>query len=209
MANEDARKSLESEILQEGRKKADALLTAAKAEAEKLLSEARATAQTVKDKALQEARHRADKRAEMILRTVEQEVARRKLRAREEIVQTAMDQAAGLVQNVSGADYRRAVVRMALEAVRWMCASDFVVTVTPVPGETLDVDALAAEIVGECRKHNRSITLKIQTSPSPLRGVIVDSTDGRMRWDNRFDTRLRRLRGDLRRRIVPVLFEEG
>jgi len=38
--------------------------------------------------------------------------------------------------------------------------------------------------------------------------VIVFSEDKRLRWDNTFDARLRRLRSDLRRRIAPVLLEE-
>ena len=58
-------------------------------------------------------------------------------------------------------------------------------------------------------REGREVSLKAEPVRGPSKGVIVLSEDGRLRWDNTFEARFRRLRTDLRRRVAPMLLEES
>jgi V/A-type H+/Na+-transporting ATPase subunit E len=209
MATEDAQKILADEILQDAKRKADEVLSAAKAEADKIVSQAKATAQSESEKILAEHRARAGKRAEMTLRMVEQQVARDKLHARDAVIQSALDQAAAQLVEISGEAYKEAAVRLAAEAASHMPAGDLIVKVTAAPGANLDESSLASEITAALQKKGKTANLRVQVQPGPFKGVVVESAEGKLRWDNTFEARLRRLRPGLRRLTIPILFEEA
>jgi vacuolar-type H+-ATPase subunit E/Vma4 len=209
MATEDAQKILADEILQDAKRKADEILSAARDEAEKFVSQAKATAQSESEKIFSEHRASAGKRAEMTLRTVEQQVARDKLHARDTVVQAALDQAAAQVVEISGEAYQEAVVRLAVAAARHMPAGDLVAKVTAAPGANLDESSLASEIVAALQKEGKTANIRVQVQPGPFKGVVVESAEGKLQWDNTFVARLRRLQPGLRRLTIPILFEEA
>ena len=209
MATEDAQKILADEILRDAKRKADEILRAARAEAEKLVSQAKATAQSEAEKIFSEHRARAGKRAEMTLRTVEQLVAHDKLHARDTVVQAALDQAEAQVAKISGEAYKAAVVRLAVAAASQMPAGDLVVKVTAAPGANLEESSLASEIVAALQKEGATVNLRVEVQPGPSKGVVVESADGKLRWDNTFEERLRRLRPGLQKLTIPILFEEA
>jgi len=208
MAGEDAQKILAEEILQDARRRASEIQAAAKAEAEKMLSEAQAVARTEAEKILAEHNARAQRRAEMILRMVKQEVARGKLRARDTVIQAALDQAWERLSNIPLDEYQKVVTGLAVAAIRQMPASDFVVKVGVVAGLNLDAESLASEIVAALSKEGRTVNVRVQPHSTPAHGVLVESADGRLRWDNTFEGRLTRLRPMLRRLSIPIVFEE-
>jgi vacuolar-type H+-ATPase subunit E/Vma4 len=209
MATENAQKILADEILQDANRKASEILSAARAEAEKIVSQAKATARSEAEKILAEHRARAVKRAEMTLRTVEQQVARDKLHARDTVVQASLDQAAAHLEEISGEAYKEAAVRLAIAAARHMPAGDLVAKVTAASGANLDESSLASEIAAVLQKEGKTVHIRVQVQPGPSKGVIVESAEGRLRWDNTFEARLRRLRPSLRRLTIPILFEEA
>jgi len=209
MATQDAQKILADEILQDAKRKTDEILSAARAQAEKLVAQARATAQAEAEKILSEHRARAGKRAEMTLRMVEQQVARGKLHARDTVIQAALEQAAAQLVEISGEAYREAVVRLAVAAARHMPAGDLVVKVTAAPGADLDEGSLASEIAAALQKEGKTVNLRVMVQPGPSKGVVVESAEGKLRWDNTFEERLRRLRPGLQRLTIPILFEEA
>jgi V/A-type H+-transporting ATPase subunit E len=209
MPTDDPQKILADEILQEARHKADEILAAARAQAEKIISQARDTANSETEKILAEHRARAAKRAEMTLRMVDQQVARGKLHGRDTAIQATLDQAAAQCAQLSGEAYREAVVRLAAAAAQQMPAGDLVAKVTAVPGTILDEASLSSDIAAAAQKDGKTPNVRAQVQPGPLKGVVVESVDGRLRWDNTFDARLRRLRSGLRRLAIPILFEEA
>jgi vacuolar-type H+-ATPase subunit E/Vma4 len=89
-----------------------------------------------------------------------------------------------------------------------MPASEFVAKVGAVAGLNLDTDSPASEIAAALRKEGRTVSVRVQPHSIPVRGVLVESSDGKLRWDNTFEGRLRRLRPTLRRLCVPIVFEE-
>ncbi len=209
MATEDAQKILADEILQDAKRKADEILSAAKAEAEKVLQKAKATAQSEAEKIVAEHRARTAKRAEMTLQMVEQQVARGKLHARDAVIQSALQQAGAQLMETSGEAYRAAVVRLAVAAARQMPAGDLLVKVTAVPGTNLDESSLASEMAAALQKERATVNIRVTVQPGPSKGVVVESAEGKLRWDNTFEERLRRLRPGLQRLTIPILFEEA
>lgn len=209
MATADAQKVLADEILQDAKRKTEEILSAAKAEAEKIVGQAKASAQSEAEKILAEHRARAGKRAEMALRMVEQQVARGKLHARDTVIQAALAQAAAQLVEISGQAYREAVVRLAVAAARHMPAGDLVAKVTAVPGADLDENSLASEIAAGLQKEGKTVNIRVEVRPGPFKGVVIESAEGKLRWDNTFEARLRRLRPGLRRLAIPILFEEA
>jgi V/A-type H+-transporting ATPase subunit E len=208
MARDDAQDALKAEILQEGRQRAEGIIAAARAEAEKAVAAARAAAQSDAEKVLSGARDQARRRADMILRSAGQEISRRKLRAREEIIQQAMDQAEEQMSALSGEAYREVLARLSVAAIREMRADRFIVKVAPAEGDDLRLESLPRDIAAALAKEGRMAAIRIEPLSGLGRGVLVESEDGRMRWDNTLGARLRRLRSDLRRQIAPVLFEK-
>ncbi|MGO8705638.1 MAG: V-type ATP synthase subunit E [Candidatus Brocadiia bacterium] len=209
MATEDAQKVLADEILQDAKRKAEDIQSAAKAEAGKILAQAKATAQSEAEKILAEHRARAGKRAAMTLQMVEQQVARGKLHARDTVIQSALEQAAVRLMEISGEAYKQDVVRLAAAAARQMPAGDLTVKVTAAPGANLDESSLASEIAAALQKEGKTVNLSVKVRSGPARGVVVESADGKLRWDNTFEERLRRLRPGLQRLTIPILFEEA
>jgi vacuolar-type H+-ATPase subunit E/Vma4 len=209
MATEDAQKILADEILQDAKRKSDEILNTARAEAEKIARQAKATAQSEAEKILSEHRARTGKRAEMTLRMVEQQVARGKLHARDTVIQAALEQAAAQLVEISGEAYKETVVRLAVAAARQMPAGDLVVRVTAAPGANLDENSLASKIVAALQKEGTTVNIRVEVQSGPSKGVVVESADGKLRWDNTFEERLRRLRPGLQKLTIPILFEEA
>ena len=206
MANEDARKVLAEEILADARKRAEAALSAARTEADKLIAAARATAQTEAAAIRHESAELARKRSQMMLRAVEQEVDRLALHAREEVLQQVIDQAREELQRFSGEPYGRSVRQLAMESLRQAPGDSFVVKAAGL--SATEGSALVAELTAALRGEGRTVSLQFSEDAGAPRGVIVESPDGAVRWDNTYDVRLQRLREDIRRNIAPVLFEE-
>jgi vacuolar-type H+-ATPase subunit E/Vma4 len=209
MAGNSPQDVLQQEILSDGRRRADRILQAAREEAAKSLAERRAAVEAEVGKIVEEGRRRAERRADMVLRTVDQEVARRKLAAREALIQEVLEEARKELEGLSGAAYGTLVVQLAESAIRGMCASDFLLQVVAPGDDGLDPAALANEVVSLLSRGGRRVSLRAEIRRGGSRGVIVLSADGRLRWDNTIESRLRRLRRVIRARIAPTLLEES
>jgi vacuolar-type H+-ATPase subunit E/Vma4 len=200
---------LQQEILADGRRRAERLIKSANDEAEKTLADRRTALDAEVARIVEDGRQRARKRADMILRTVEQEVDRRKLMAREAVIQDVLDAAGRKIEDLSGREYEDLLVELAAFAIRQMCASEFMIQFVSPRGDGLDPEALGNRVAATLTTEGRKVSLRPEEIRGPSRGVIVLSLDGRLRWDNTIEARLRRLRGAIRIRIAPILFEES
>jgi len=205
MATEDTQKALAEEILEEGRRRAVSMLDAARTEAEKTVSDAKASAAADSGRMIREGAERAQKSGEMVVRTAEQEVARRKLMAREEVILAALEEGRWQLARLDGEAYRRAVAALALEAVRGMPGEAFVLAAHGMrQGEA---EEIIARVTAALKAEGRDVRLTFagdRQVASP--GLAVRSEDGRLSWDNTFQARLARLGPELRRRMTPILF---
>lgn len=209
MASNTPQDVLQQEILTDGKRRAERILEAANQEAEKTVATRRAALADEVGKILEEGRQRGEKRADMVLRTVGQEVERRKLMAREALIQEVLDEAARQVGSLSGQAYEDLLVGLAAEAIRNMCAESFTVQFLSRREEKLNVASLGGKVQSILAGEGRKVAVRAEDERGSAGGVIVLSVDGRLRWDNTIHARLRRLRGAIRQRIAPILFEES
>lgn len=208
MSNEKAQQILAEEIVEDARKRAERTIARTQAEVEKIVAQARADAEAQAKKIRTEAEQRARRKAEMIVRMVDQEVARRKLRAREAVVQQVLDEAKKRLDAMSGDEYKRSLIQLAAAAMREMPCEEFLVHVSTQAEDHIAPAWLVAEMGKALSEHGRKALIQVELRADLPKGVVVKSVDGRLQWDNTFDTRLKRLRAGLRRRIVPGLFGE-
>lgn len=206
MAREDAQKLLSEAILSEAQKQADAELTKARQEAERIVSAARAAAATESDQILRDGVERTRKNTQMILKAVEQDVSRRRLRAREDVLQEAFVRAAGELDRVDGATCRESAARLAVEGLRAMPGDSFILKASGL-SET-DGAAVAARAAATLAAEGRTVRLRFQIDAALPRGVVIEASDARLRWDNTYPARLERMKEDLRRKAARILFEE-
>jgi len=203
-AKDEAQEILAREILADGRRRAERILADARAEADKLLAEADTRAGAEAAKIIADGQKQARKRTQMILSSVVQETAQRKLSAREDAVQQILAEARARLEKLDGPAYRNALLALSAEALRRMPGEAFVVRVTGL-GES-ECAALRDTLLARMRAEGRPLAIQCVPVAAGPRGVIVESADGRLRWDNTFEARLNRMRAGLRRLIAPVLF---
>jgi vacuolar-type H+-ATPase subunit E/Vma4 len=207
MAREEAQKLLSDAILAEAQKRADAAAAEAKAECERILSGARAAAAAETEQLLREGAERTRKSTQMILKAVEQDVARRKLRAREEVLRESFTAAAAELGRVQGEAYRESAARLAAEGLRAMPGDNFVLKASGLADS--EGAAIATRVGAALRAEGRAVQLRFQADAALPRGVVIESADGRLRWDNTYPARLERMKDELRRKAAQVLFEEA
>ncbi len=203
-AKEQAQEVLAQEILDDGRRRAERIRADAQAEAEKLLNEGEGRAKAEAARIAAEGEETARKRAQMIRSSVAQEIAQRKLAAREEVIQEVLAGASKELEKLEGAVYRNAVVTLAAEALRQMPGQKFVVRVAGL-GEA-ECATIRDTLLKTLRDAGRTVEIQCAAAAGGSRGVVVESADGRLRWDNSFAARLNRMKAGLRRTIAPVLF---
>ncbi len=207
MPSEDAQQKLSDAILSEAQKRAESALNAAREEAERLRAAAAAAAAAESEQILRDGAERARKQTQMILRAVEQDAARRRLRAREEVLGEAFALAVEQMRRVEGEAYRRSVVRLALDGLRNMPGDEFLLAASGL--SEAEGASVADEVAAALRGAGRSARVRFQPASAQARGVVVASADGRVQWDNTYPARLERMKEELRLRAAEVLFQES
>jgi len=191
---------LREEILADARRESEGIIRRAQQEAEVLLGKATAEADKVRQERLDQARTEAARRKELILATVPVEAGRLRLARVETLLQSICDEVRRRLLAREGFDYREAIVVLATEAVRQMAGEAFVVKLSPADRAGYGA-GLAEEIARRVGRAPLSITLSDETTITSG-GLIVQDTEGRQVWDNRFVPRLERLWPELRRQIA-------
>jgi len=165
---------------------------AAQAEAERGLSDARA-----------EGEARGRRRAARRLAMAEAEGRKEWLQARDALIRDAIDRARAQIANF--ADSRDAV-----RVLRELIAEALAV----LPDGPLRVRApaeygpLLEKALGHAASDSRP-QLVIESDSVPGGGVIVETADGRLRFDNSFEARLRRQQDQLRHDLGDLLFPDA
>lgn len=205
-AKDAAQEVLAREIIEDGRKRAAQIMADAKAEAEKLLAQADAQAGAEAAKISAESEERSRKRTDMILASAIQESAQRKLHARDEVLREALDRARQGLNKLDGEPYRKTVLSLAMDALLRMPGESFVVRAAGL--SEADCASMREALLKSMRAEGRNIAVQCSPAAAASRGVIVESADGRLRWDNTFDARLIRMKAGLQNLVAPALFGE-
>lgn len=186
-----------AEILAEAQRECGEISRCAKTEAEKILAEANAEAEKIRLEHRAQANAEAVRRQEMILATVAVEAGRLRAAHIEALLESIRLE---IQRRLLAQDFNvhETLVTLAAVAIRQMPGNDFVLKISSTDHAPFG-ESLAGEIA---RRAGRSpLNLTITADAALADGVVVQSADGRLVWDNRLSARLERLWPELRRQI--------
>jgi V/A-type H+/Na+-transporting ATPase subunit E len=164
---------------------------AAHAEAERVLSDARV-----------EGEARGRRRAARLLAMADAEGRKEWLQARDALIREAIDRARAQIANFADSpDAPRVLRDMVAEALAVLPDGPLRVR---APAEYAP---LLEEALHPTASDGRS-QLVLESDPVPGGGVIVETADGRLRFDNSFEARLRRQEDQLRHDLGELLFSD-
>lgn len=191
--------ALNEEILAEARREGDEIIRRAQQESSSLLAAATAEAEKIRREKLDAARAEAARRTELMLATIPVEAGRLRS-ARNEAILENIHEAARRQLLALNYDGHETVVALAVEAVRRMPGTDFVLTISAA-----DHAAFGGKLAEEIRQCAGRSPLNLTVSADPAMnggGVMVQDAAGIRIWDNRLLSRLERLWPELRRQIT-------
>lgn len=178
---------LRDEILNDAKRKAERIQARAERDAAKAREQATEEQRAEREQALERARQRADTRSRAILVTVDQEVRRQRLVARESILERCLDRALAAACSLPPEEERRALAELLDEALT---------ALGPGPAKIRACPADAAVLSSAILDDPANITV---TADERLgAGLVAESPDGLRQFDNTYATRRQRLRERLR-----------
>ena len=198
--NHNSPEILCEEILADARHESEEIIRRAQEGAQALLAKATTESEKVRVDRLHQARAEASRRKELMLATVPVEAGRLRSARVEALLQSVCDEVRRRLLTREGFEYRETIIELAAEAVRQMAGEAFVVKLSPADRADFSV-GLAEKISQRVGRSPLSVAISDDTTVTGG-GVLVQDTDGRQVWDNRFMARLGRLWPDLRRQIA-------
>lgn len=195
------------EILADARQKASHTLEKARREAEKLLQSVRDRQLALRREKMEAAEQAATEKARNILAVLDVEKRRQILLSREKIVRAVLDKAAAAVNGGEDYDRNKSLLELLREAAAGIGSGDLIVRMRPADAALLGAPAVVETVL---RYADAGARAALVEDPAVPGGVIVETADGKRRFDNSLPARRRRLEKTLRPRIARELgFEQG
>jgi len=195
--------ALERAILQEADGEAQQVLSEAQDEADHIRQDFRARSEREVGPIIQKAQRKAERSHSHLIATAQLEAQNLKLQRRESLLEQAFDKARERAASLTHqAGYRQVVHRLVVEAIGHIGSDEVTIRADEHTRNLFDnqfvaelEQELGAQIhIGEPLKRNT--------------GVVVETRDGHRRIDNTLETRLERMRGELRAPVYHILMGE-
>jgi V/A-type H+-transporting ATPase subunit E len=202
-----AEQLLGSEVIADAERRAERTRRRAERDAQEVHQAAEKEAQQAADTVLREGRRRAEQASRVVLATLGVQEQKLTLALKEEVIQRALDAAWQRLVAKDQYDYGGTLVQLAASAITEMPGEEFALQL----GEA-DGNRVSKEI---CRSIEKAVaaqggrTVRVYLSPAYLPiagGCVVTGEKGRLRYDNSFEARWRRLHEEVRRRAAEGLF---
>lgn len=195
--------TLSRAILAEARVESDELRAAAQAAADAIRVTAEQDAARAREAILAQARQDVERLRGQSQATAQLDARARGLEHREKLLQQVFDRAAAqLPQVVRRSDYQNVAGRLLREAVSQLYVREAVVRADPSTQKTLTKEALA-QVSSEL-----GVELSVGAPLEKGTGVVVETPDGHLHFDNTLENRLARMRAPLRAAVYHVLMGE-
>jgi V/A-type H+-transporting ATPase subunit E len=193
-----------SRIEEDSEHEAQEILRNAQAKADEILAQAKIQAKSVEDEIIQKGRHDAELIKQRIIANAKLQAKKHGLDVKEEIIQHAFDEAEKrLTKITSSKEYPDILKNIIAEGVESIGVEDVEVVVREE-----DIKLVNNAFLKELRKKlGVNITLS-KDSIESLGGAIIRTMDGKIVVNNTFETRMRRMRDELRSKVAKILFEE-
>lgn len=179
----------------------------AQRQAENIIEEARQQADGIHEQAMDQARHRAEAIRRQRLAEASQEARRRRLAAREEVLDQVWEQASHVLRDLPEAeDYAETLRQLAWLALDTLGPGDLVLAADPRGQEMLTEDRLDRWSQEASEAYGNPVRFKRAAEPlDTWGGMIAEKRGGRERIDARFPPRLEEARAELRDEVFQIL----
>ncbi|MGC9469303.1 MAG: V-type ATP synthase subunit E [Anaerolineae bacterium] len=199
--NRDDVESLKEAIIAEAKRDRERILSEAEAQTRTLREQAEANAEALWDQIVSRAREKAAELKQEAISSAQLEARAVRARERESLLSEVFDRAARCLSEPGGLpDYEAVVEDLVTDAVSHM---------GNVEAFTIHADELAAELlrnhVLERLEEETGLTMSLGETLTGEIGILVESQDGRLRYDNTLSARLARLRPALRTPVYRIL----
>ena len=199
---DEIRKKAEDEgrgIIEEARKTADQKRAAAEAQAERIQEEAR-----------QRAEARAESMREKKLANLAMQKKRIRLHQNEEIMQLVLQRTvSSLEERVHTPEYAQALETWAVEACLGLGTDAAILETSEAERKYFDPPALEKIRTEDQERGTPRMDIRLSEKNTGEAGVVARSPDGRLVYDNRIQTRIRRHKNRLRKIIHQELIQKG
>ncbi len=203
MTQDDNIQRLSREIIQQAEADAEKILAEAKVKAEQIRNHAQEVIAADKKRILEQAKNDADRIRGQAIATAQLNARTLILESREKLLVSVFESSMEKIPSVQNySDYPAIVENMALEAITQLNVKKVILHADKVTNDLLK-DSVLKKI---STKFDGTIELG-----EPLKkgtGIIAETADGHLNYDNTLETRLRRLEGELRSPVYHLLMGE-
>jgi V/A-type H+-transporting ATPase subunit E len=194
--------TIATEILEDVKKEAEKIIRNAEKEAQLILEKAKEEAEKTRTELLAEAQSKGEIEKRKTRSSTEVDIRNRFLQVKEELVNSAFNKAlARLNQFVKTESYHDHLLKLIQEAVEKTDSSPLVIYVNSEDREWLshgNLDELS-------KKLKVKLTLADEAETC-IGGCVLKTSDGKMSYDNTFESQLQELKLVLRIRVAELLF---
>jgi vacuolar-type H+-ATPase subunit E/Vma4 len=192
--------TLEAAILAESQREIREMMAEAEIEARRIRQTSQAEIAKLQQTIIQRAQREADSLLEHTTAAAQMEAQTLKLQRREQIINNVFDTVLQKLPDIAATPQYRGIAHYLLqEAILGLRVDYLIVHADEVTRAYLDVDTITEfSIEFNCG-------LEMGTSLTEGTGIIVETKDGRRRYDNTLETRLERMRNTLRTPIYQRL----
>lgn len=203
MTQDDNIQRLSREIIQQAEADAEKILSDAKVKADQIRNQAQVTMDGDKKRILEQAKNDADRIRGQAVATAQLKARTLILESREKLLVEVFDSSKGKIPAIQQwSDYPTIVESLALEAINQLGTKKVILHADKVTQDLLKESVL------------KTISTKFDGTiemGEPLikgTGIIAETVDGHLNYDNTFETRLRRLENELRSPVYHLLMGE-
>ncbi|MBN2029653.1 hypothetical protein JW824_05355 [bacterium] len=200
---------LRQEILSQSEKEVQMILDRAGKESQALLDNVREEEKKILADSLQRAKVQADGIRKKILSGVHLEIKRQTLRAREELIENLFQAVEEKLDRFrSEKDYVPFLKKLIIEGILALDGNEIKI----LPGEK-ERKILTGAFITQLEKtvqkeYQKKAKLALMKQSLPEGGVVLVTDDEKMRFDNRFSTRMKRLQNAMRLESMKRMLEK-
>jgi len=203
MTQDDNIQRLSREIIQQAEADAEKILVEAKAKAEQIRNHAQEVVAADKKRILEQAKNDADRIRGQAIATAQLNARTLILESREKLLVSVFESSLEKIPSVQNySDYPAIVESLALEAINQLAVKKVILHADKLTNELLK-DSVLKKI---SMKYDGTIEMG-----EPLKkgtGIVAETVDGHLNYDNTLETRLHRLEGELRSPVYHLLMGE-
>ena len=207
---EDVGKVLSEEILADARRRAERTVKRAEREGKKLVDRVVKQAEAVRRRVLERGKERIERERQVSDSGLALEERMCRLKALGELLDEVFAEAMTRLLERRNRKYKALVTELAVEAVLAMTGDAFVLHLGKKDLASIK-RGLRGEVTAAVREMSgRTVQVTIANAAAPIdAGVVVESADGRQRFDNSFAGRLERMKDDLRFEVAEVILGDA